>query len=59
MILQGLKPHILTPKGEVVHAQLNTKAGKWAVKVPSVLWSLRTMPNKSTIFTPFFMVYGG
>jgi hypothetical protein len=56
MILQGLKPHILTPKGEVVHAQLNTKAGKWAVKVPSVLWSLRTMPNKSTIFTPFFMV---
>jgi hypothetical protein len=26
-------------------------------QVPSVLWSLWTMPNKSTGFTPFFMVY--
>ena len=25
---------------------------------PAVLWSLRTTPNKSTGFTPFFLVYG-
>jgi hypothetical protein len=37
MILQGLKPHILTPEGEDVHAQLNTRARKWAAEVPSVL----------------------
>jgi hypothetical protein len=28
------------------------------VEVPSVLWSMWTMPNRSTNFTPFFMVYG-
>jgi hypothetical protein len=27
-------------------------------EVPSVLWSLQTMPNWSTSFTLFFMVYG-
>jgi hypothetical protein len=58
MILQGLKPRILTQEGNDVHAQLNTRAGRWATKVPSVLWSLWTMPNRSTSFTPFFMVYG-
>jgi hypothetical protein len=58
MIQQGLKPHILTQEGEDVHARLNTRAGKWAAEVPSVLWSLRTTPNRSTGFTPFFMVYG-
>jgi hypothetical protein len=57
MILQGLKPHILTQESEDVHAQLSTRARKWATEVPSVLWSLRTMPNRSTNFTPFFMVY--
>jgi hypothetical protein len=58
MILQGLKPRILTQEGEDVHARLNTQAGKWAFEVPSVLWSLRTMPNRSTGLSPFFMVYG-
>jgi hypothetical protein len=58
MIIQGLKPRILTQEGEDVHSQLNTRAGKWAVEVPSVLWSLRMMANRSTGFTPFFMVYG-
>jgi hypothetical protein len=56
--LQGLKPHILTQEGKDLHAQHSTRAGKWAVEVPSVLWSLRTTPNRSTNFTPFFMVYG-
>ena len=29
-----------------------------ASELPAVLWSLRTTPNKSTGFTPFFLVYG-
>jgi hypothetical protein len=57
LILQGLKPCILTQEGEDVHAQLSTRARKWAVEVPLVLWSLRTTPNRLTNFTPFFMVY--
>jgi hypothetical protein len=57
MILQNLRPHILTSEGEDVHAQLSTRAGKWVIEVPSVLWSLRMMPNMATNFTPLFMVY--
>jgi hypothetical protein len=56
--LQGLKPCFLTQEGEDVHAWLSTRAGKRAVEVPSVLWSLRTTPNRLTKFTPFFMMYG-
>ena len=26
--------------------------------MPVVLWSLRTTPNRSTGFTPFFLTYG-
>jgi hypothetical protein len=40
LILKGLKPRILTQEGEDVHAWLSTRAKKWAVEVPSVLWSL-------------------
>jgi hypothetical protein len=58
MILQGLKPCILTQKGKDVHAQLSTRARKWVAEVPSVLWTLQTTPNRSTNFAPFFMVYG-
>jgi hypothetical protein len=58
VILQGLKCCILTHEGENVHTRLITRAGKWTVEVPSVLWSICTMPNRSTNFTPFFMVYG-
>src|SRR4051812_38364193 len=28
------------------------------MELPSVLWSIRTTPNRSTIYTPFFLVYG-
>jgi hypothetical protein len=34
MILQGLKPHILTQEGEDVHTGLNTQAGKWVAEAP-------------------------
>jgi hypothetical protein len=58
IILEGLKPHILTQEGEDVHARLSARVRKWAAEVPSMLWSLRTTPNRSTNFTPFFMVCG-
>jgi hypothetical protein len=37
LILQGLKPRILTQEGEDVHAWFSTRAGKWVIEVPSVL----------------------
>jgi hypothetical protein len=57
MILQGLKPHILTQEGEDVHAWLNSRVGRWAAEVPWVLWSLWMMPNRPIGFTLFIMVY--
>ena len=30
----------------------------WVEELDSVLWGLRTTPNHTTGFTPFFMVYG-
>ena len=33
-------------------------AGAWVNELPSVLWGLRTTPNRSTGRTPFFLVYG-
>ena len=33
-------------------------AGSWVEELPSVLWGLRTTPNRSTRATPFFLVYG-
>ena len=32
--------------------------GSWLDELSAVLWSLRTTPNRSTGFTPFFLVYG-
>jgi hypothetical protein len=49
MVLQSLKPRIFS--------HLNKFAGWWDIEVPVVLWSLRTSLNRSTGFTPFFMVY--
>ena len=50
LILQGLKPRHEVP--------LRRAAGAWAAELPSVIWSLRTTPNRSTGYTPFFLVYG-
>jgi hypothetical protein len=50
MVLQGLKLRIFD--------KLNKHGKKWAAELPSVLWSLRTMPSQATGFTLFFLVYG-
>jgi transposase InsO family protein len=50
MVLQGLKPRIFN--------KLNKHGKKWAVELPSVLWSLRTTSSRATGSTPFFLVYG-
>jgi transposase InsO family protein len=50
MILQGLKPRIFK--------RLDKFRARWVAELPSVLWSLRTMPSTATWFTPFFMVHG-
>ena len=30
----------------------------WVEELPAVLWSIRTTPNRSSNYMPFFMVYG-
>ena len=37
---------------------LKQTPGCWVEELPSVLWSINTTPNRSTGYTPFFMVYG-
>jgi transposase InsO family protein len=50
LILAGIKPRPVEP--------LERSDGCWVEELPSVLWSLRTTPNRSIGFTLFFMVYG-
>ena len=50
MIQVGIKLWLIEP---LLHAP-----GCWLDELPSVLWSLRTTPNRSTGYTPFFLVYG-
>ena len=50
LILSGIKPHLVEP--------LHRAPEAWIDELPGVLWSLRTTPNHSTGFTPFFLVYG-
>jgi hypothetical protein len=49
LILVGIKPRLVEP--------LERSAGCWVEKLPLVLWSLRTTPNRPISFTPFFLVY--
>ena len=49
-ILRGIKPRLMVP--------LQRTPGCWVEELPSVLWSINTTPNRSTGYTPFFMVYG-
>ena len=50
LILSGIRPRLITP--------LEQAPGCWLDELPSVIWGLRTTPNRSTMYTPFFMVYG-
>ena len=50
LILRGIRARLEVP--------LHRAAGTWVEELPSVLWTLRTTPNRSTGYTPFFMVYG-
>ncbi|KAM0900234.1 hypothetical protein ACQ4PT_020788 [Festuca glaucescens] len=50
LILAGIRPWLVEP--------LERATGYWIEELPSVLWSLRTTPNRSVGFTPFFLVYG-
>ena len=49
-ILHGIKPRLIE--------KVEASPGCWVEELPAVLWSLRTTPNRSTGFTPYFMVYG-
>ena len=49
-ILQGIRPRLESPLHRVV--------GAWVEELPSMLWSIRTTPNRSIGQTPFFLVYG-
>jgi hypothetical protein len=50
LMLSGIKPRLIEP--------LEKTPGCWLDELPTVLWSLRTTPNRSTGYTPFFLVYG-
>jgi hypothetical protein len=50
LILKGIKPRLIR--------ELKEAAGAWVDELPSVLWGLRTTPNRSTQFSPFFLIYG-
>ena len=49
-LLRGIKPRLQVP--------LERTAGCWVEELPAVLWSIRTTPNRSTGYMPFFLVYG-
>ena len=48
--MSGIKPRLVRSLTE-----LDTH---WAEELDYVLWGLRTTPNRTTGYTPFFMVYG-
>jgi transposase InsO family protein len=50
LVCAGRKKRLLRP--------LKRAAGAWVEELPSVLWSLRTIPNSSTSYTPFFLLFG-
>ena len=51
----GLTMSGITPRLVCSLTESNTH---WVEDLDSVLWGLRTTPNRSTGYTPFFMVYG-
>src|SRR3954465_10738586 len=49
LIMSGIKPRLVR--------SLKESNTRWVEELDSVLWGLRTTPNRSTGYTPFFMVY--
>jgi hypothetical protein len=49
LICNGIKKRLLAPLEKAKHA--------WVDELPSMLWSLRTMPNAASQETPFFLVH--
>jgi hypothetical protein len=47
--MSGIKPRLVR--------SLNQSDMHWVEELDSVLWGLRTTPNRTTGYTPFFMVY--
>jgi hypothetical protein len=66
LILASIKPRLVEPLERSAGSRhqarlvepLEHSAGCWVEELPLVLWSLRTTPNRSIGFTPFFLVYG-
>ena len=50
LIMSGIKPRLVR--------SLKESKTHWVEELDSVLWGLRTTPNRTTRYTPFFMVYG-
>ena len=50
LIMSGIKPRLVR--------SLKESNTHWVEELNSVLWGLRTTPNRSTGYTPFFMAYG-
>ena len=50
LIMSGIKPRLVR--------SLKESDTHWVEELDSVLWGLRTMPNRTIGYTPFFMVYG-
>ena len=48
--MSGIKPRLVQ--------SLKESNTHWVEELDSVLWRLRTTPNRTTGYTPFFMVYG-
>uniref|UniRef100_A0A8R7UFK6 Integrase catalytic domain-containing protein n=1 Tax=Triticum urartu TaxID=4572 RepID=A0A8R7UFK6_TRIUA len=50
LILSSIKTRLVEP--------LVRSPDSWLDELPAILWSLCTTPNRSTGFTPFFLIYG-
>src|SRR5215216_5209661 len=48
--MSGIKPRLVR--------SLRESDKHWVEELDSVLWGLQTTPNRTTGYTPFFMVYG-
>ena len=50
LIMSGIKPRLVR--------SLKESDKHWVEELDSVLWGLQSTPNRTTRYTPFFMVYG-